>query len=88
VVEKEVKVANSLGIHARPASLIVQSAAKFKCSLSLEKDGVTADAKSIMSVMMLAAGNGAAVLIRGSGSDEKEAVEAIAAIFESNFNEE
>jgi phosphocarrier protein HPr len=88
VIQKEVKVTNSLGIHARPASLIVQSATKFKSAISLEKDGASADAKSIMSVMMLAAGHEATVVIRASGCDEEEAAKAIAGIFESKFNEE
>ena len=54
--ELQITVTNSLGIHARPASLIVQTAMKFKSASTLIKDGASADAKSIMSVMMLAAG--------------------------------
>jgi phosphocarrier protein len=88
MTEKQVIVTNSLGIHARPASMIVQSAAKFSSDISLEKDGTSADAKSIMSVMMLAAGNESRVIIRASGKDEQEAVESLAKIFESKFNEE
>jgi phosphocarrier protein len=88
MTEKEITVSNSLGIHARPASLIVQTANKYTSELYLEKDNTTADAKSIMNVMMLAAGRGSKVTIRASGKDEHEAAEAIAKLFEDNFYEE
>lgn len=88
MVEKEVEVINTLGIHARPSSLIVQAALKFKCSISIVKNGATADAKSIMSVMMLAATSGSKVIIRAHGADEKLAIEAIADLFARKFNEE
>ncbi|MCL2219474.1 MAG: HPr family phosphocarrier protein [Chitinispirillia bacterium] len=88
MTEKNVTVINSLGIHARPASQIVQTAVKFKASLLLVKDGATADAKSIMSVMMLAAAQGATVTIKADGEDEAEAVNAVIALFNNKFNEE
>ena len=88
MTEKTVKVINSLGIHARPSSLIVQTAIKFKSSIQLIKDGASADAKSIMSVMMLAAAQDSSVTIRAEGDDEAEAVEAIIKLFELKFNEE
>ena len=88
MTEKQVVVTNSLGIHARPASMLVQAAMKFASDITLEKDGTSADAKSIMSVMMLAAAKNSRVTIRASGSDEREAVEKLAGIFESKFNEE
>jgi len=88
MTEKTVKVINSLGIHARPASLVVQTAIKFKSSIQLIKDGACADAKSIMSVMMLAAAQDSSVIIRANGEDEAEAVEAIIKLFELKFNEE
>jgi phosphocarrier protein len=88
MIEKNVKVINSLGIHARPASMIVQTAIKYKASVQLVKDGASADAKSIMSVMMLAAAQGSNVIIKGTGDDETEAVDAIIALFDKKFNEE
>jgi len=88
MIEKNVKVINSLGIHARPASLIVQTAIKYKASVQLVKDGATADAKSIMSVMMLAAAQGSNVTVKGAGEDEAEAVDAVIALFDRKFNEE
>ncbi len=88
MAERLISVINTLGIHARPASMVVQTAMKFKSSITLSKGGVSADAKSIMSVMMLAAAYKSQVLIRATGEDEDEAIEAIASLFEKKFNEE
>ena len=88
MIEKEIIVTNLLGIHARPASMIVQAAMKFTSAITLEKDGAEADAKSIMSVMMLAAGKDSRVRIRAKGADEKDAIASITQIFENKFNEE
>ncbi|KMQ51256.1 Phosphotransferase system, phosphocarrier protein HPr [Chitinispirillum alkaliphilum] len=88
MIEESVVVENSLGIHARPASMIVQTAMKFKSDIKLVKNGASADAKSIMSVMMLAAACNTTVVITASGEDENEAVKAIRALFEQKFNEE
>ncbi|MBN1577595.1 MAG: HPr family phosphocarrier protein [Chitinispirillaceae bacterium] len=87
MIERQVTVANELGIHARPSSMIVQTAQKFKSNIVVVKNGAVADAKSIMSVMMLAATRGSTVTIRASGVDETDAVEAIAGLFERNFDE-
>jgi phosphocarrier protein HPr len=88
MIEQEIKVINRLGIHARPSSMIVQTAMKFKSSVNLIKDGANADAKSIMSVMMLAAGCDSVVTLRANGPDEKDAITAIASLFEQKFKEE
>jgi phosphocarrier protein len=88
MIERQIKVINTLGIHARPASMIVQTAIKFKSNIWLIKDGANADAKSIMSVMMLAAAVNSTVTIRATGNDEEDAVTAIAGLFEQKFKEE
>jgi phosphocarrier protein len=88
MVERKVEVVNSLGIHARPSSLIVKAAQRFTSAVSIIKGGAVADAKSIMSVMMLAATCGSVVTIRATGADEKDAVEAIAGLFAQKFDEE
>lgn len=88
MTEKNVNVINSLGIHARPASMIVQTAIKYKASVLLMKDGATADAKSIMSVMMLAAAQGSTVTVKADGEDEADAVDAVIGLFNMKFNEE
>jgi phosphocarrier protein len=88
MAEKTVKVINALGIHARPASLIVQTAVKFASSVQLVKDGASADAKSIMSVMMLAAAQGSSVVVKADGEDGEAAVDAVIELFNKKFNEE
>lgn len=87
MTEREITVTNSLGIHARPASIIVKTALGFSSKISLIKDDVTADAKSIMSVMMLAAVKGSTILLQTEGPDEEDAAEAIVRMFAENFKE-
>jgi phosphocarrier protein len=86
--EQQIKVINSLGIHARPASMIVQTAIKFKSQIYIVKEGTTADAKSIMNVLMLGAECGTTVTIRATGDDEDIAVKTIVQLFEAKFKEE
>ncbi|MBN1757147.1 MAG: HPr family phosphocarrier protein [Chitinispirillaceae bacterium] len=88
MTEREVEVINTLGIHARPSSMIVKTALQFKSAISISKSGAEADAKSIMSVMMLAATCGSKVTIRASGDDEKQALDAVAGLFARKFDEE
>jgi phosphocarrier protein HPr len=88
MVEQQIKVINALGIHARPASKIVQTANLFKCRITLVKDNTTADAKSILHVMMLGANYGSTVLVRAAGDDEKDAIAAINKLFADKFDEE
>ncbi len=86
--EATITILNKLGIHVRPAALIVQLASKFESEIKLNKDGVEVDAKSIMGVMMLAAGMGSKLKITAEGRDEKEAVAALGGLVEAKFNEE
>jgi phosphocarrier protein len=88
MIEQPINVVNALGIHARPASKIVQTSNRFKCRISLTKDTTTADAKSILHVMMLGASFGSTVIVRAEGEDEKEAIAALLKLFEAKFDEE
>ena len=88
MTEREITLTNRLGLHARPAALVVQTANKFKSEIKLKKDEVEINGKSIMGVMMLAAEMGSKILIRAEGDDEVLAVEALAKLFEDNFGEE
>jgi len=83
-----VKISNELGLHARPAALLVKKAAKYKSDIFLKKDDVEVNGKSIMSVMMLAVESGTKVKIRAVGEDENEAVQDLKRLIESNFGEE
>ena len=88
MVERKIEVINKLGLHARPAAMLVQNASKFKSEIKLQKEDVEANAKSILGVMMLAAEIGSFVTIKAQGEDEQQAVEAIAKLFEEKFGEE
>lgn len=88
MTEKLVTVLNRAGIHARPAALIAQTSNKFASEILIEKDSITINAKSIMGVITMAAAYNTTMTVRATGDDEKEAVEAIAQLFENKFEEE
>ncbi|MDP2981984.1 MAG: HPr family phosphocarrier protein [Candidatus Latescibacter sp.] len=88
VVEKVVYIQNKLGMHLRPATLLVREASRFKSKIELEVDGTRVNGKSFMGVMMLAAAYGSKVTINATGEDAEEAVEKIKAIIDSKFDEE
>lgn len=85
--EKNCTVRNKMGLHARPAALIVQTANKFPCDVTLVKDGQNVNGKSIMGVLMLAAAKGTVVVVKTDGEQANECAEAIAQLFEKGFNE-
>jgi phosphocarrier protein HPr len=85
MVSKELTVINDSGIHARPAALIVETATKFKSNVIFIKDGMRANAKSIMNIMLLAAEPGAVIKVETEGPDEGDALSAIEALFSSRF---
>lgn len=87
-ISKTLVVQNKLGIHARPAALFAKTANKFKSDVFVEKDGETINAKSIMGLMMLAAGPGSKILIIAKGPDAADAVKAIEELLESKFGED
>jgi len=88
LTEKKVTVPNRLGIHARPASLLVKAAAEYASDIHILFGGDRVNAKSIMGVMTLAAGKGSELTIEADGPDEREAVEALAAIVSDGFGED
>lgn len=88
MIEETLTIENKLGIHARPASLLVQEATRFQSEIQIKKDGASADAKSIMSIMMLAASKGTEISLMVDGPDEQEAFAAVATLFKNKFNEE
>ena len=77
--KREFHIIAETGIHARPATLLVQAASKFNSDINLEYNGKSVNLKSIMGVMSLGVGQGADVTITADGDDAKEAIEAIAA---------
>ena len=87
-VKKELVVANKLGIHARPAAMFVKTANLFNCEVFVEKDGETVNGKSIMGLMMLAAGPGSKIRVQAEGNDAARAVAEIEALLKRKFDEE
>jgi phosphocarrier protein len=87
MVERTVQILNKNGLHARPAAEIVKIAAKFSSEITLARDELEVNGKSIMGVMMLAAEYGSELLLRADGADEQDAVSAIAKLIESKFGE-
>jgi phosphocarrier protein len=85
--QREVEIINKLGLHARASAKLTQLAAKYQCEVSMVRNGRRVNAKSIMGVMMLAAGKGAKVTIETDGPDEAEAVAALAALVADYFGE-
>lgn len=88
MIEKILTVKNRAGIHARPASLIAQLANKFQSEISLEKDSIAVNAKSIMGVITMAAGYNTTITLKVEGSDEQDAANAIEKLFEGKFEED
>ena len=84
---REFTVTNKLGIHARPAAQFVKTASNFSCDIQVENDDEQADGKSIMGLMMLAAGHGSVLTITTHGDDEDIALEELGSLIARNFEE-
>jgi phosphocarrier protein len=88
MTERDVKVLNRAGIHARPAALVVQATKNFKCTIYFEKENDKINAKSIMGVITLGAAYGTELKIVAEGEDEQQAVDVLSRLFESKFEED
>ena len=88
MLDRELTVSNRLGLHARATAKLVQVLSTYRCNATLSAKGREVNAKSIMGVMLLAAGQGTPVAVRVDGEGEAEALEAVAALFERRFDEE
>lgn len=85
--ERHFTIVNRLGLHARAAARLVQLANRFPCEITLSRDGQTANAKSIMGVLMLAAAQGSELLVRAEGESADEALASIGELIETGFGE-
>ena len=85
---KELTIANKLGIHARPAAVFVKTANRFASEILVEKDGEKINGKSIMGLMMLAAGPGSRLIIHAHGADASQALAELEALVKRKFDEE
>jgi len=87
VIKRAVKITNKLGLHARASAKLTQLASRFQSSIWIERNGRRVNAKSIMGVMMLAAGLGSSVELETEGADEQLAIDEIEALFNDKFGE-
>jgi phosphocarrier protein len=87
MIERELPVVNRLGLHARATAKLVQLLSGYRCSATLSARGREVNAKSIMGVMLLAAGHGSSVVLRVDGEDEAAAADAVAELFARRFDE-
>lgn len=86
-LEKKFMINNKLGLHARPASLFVRTSNKFQCEITVQKGKQKVNGKSIMGIMMLAAGPGSKIHIRAEGIDAESALRELEDLINSNFGE-
>jgi phosphocarrier protein len=87
MIEQEIEIINKLGLHARASAKLTQLAAKFQSEVWMTRNKRRVNAKSIMGVMMLAAGKGTKVLLEAEGPDEKECFDALTLLIENKFGE-
>jgi phosphocarrier protein len=85
--ERTVQIENKNGLHARPAAEIVKCAAKFRSEITIVKDDLDVNGKSIMGVMMLAAEHGSSITLRAEGPDADQALDALAQLVHNRFGE-
>ena len=88
MIERDVEIVNRLGLHARAAAKLVHLAGRYQCDVQLVQDGEEVDAKSILGILLLAAGQGSRLTVRCAGEDQDEAMESITELFADGFGEE
>jgi len=88
VIQREVRIVNRLGLHARAAARFVHTANRFRARITVGHDGRSMDGKSILGILLLAASQGTRLLVSADGEDEAPAVEALAALVDEGFGEE
>jgi phosphotransferase system HPr (HPr) family protein len=88
VIEREAEIVNRLGLHARAAAKLVHTAGGFRSHITVLKDGEEVDAKSILGLLLMAAGQGSRLTVRADGEDEEEALRAVTGLIANRFDEE
>ena len=87
MITRDLEIKNKLGLHARAAAKLVHIAAKFKADIKIRKGDEEVDGKSILGILLLAAGRGAVITVRAAGDDEASAVDAIQKLIDAKFDE-
>lgn len=87
MISRDIEIKNKLGLHARAAAKLVHTAARFKSDIKVRKGDEEVDGKSILGILLLAAGRGSVVTIRADGEDERDALDAVEKLIDSKFDE-
>ncbi len=87
MIERDIEIKNKLGLHARAAAKFVHMAARFKADIKVRKGDEEVDGKSILGILLLAAGRGSTVHVRADGEDERDALDAVEKLIDAKFDE-
>jgi len=87
LIHREIEIKNKLGLHARAAAKLVHTAARFKADIKVRKGDEEVDGKSILGILLLAAGRGSTITVKADGEDEREALDAVEKLIEAKFDE-
>ncbi|MEO8381313.1 MAG: HPr family phosphocarrier protein [Acidobacteriota bacterium] len=87
MTERDIEIKNKLGLHARAAAKLVHTSARFKSDIKIRKGDEEVDGKSILGILLLAAGRGSTIRVRADGPDERDALDAIEKLIDGKFDE-
>ena len=87
MIDRDLEIKNKLGLHARAAAKLVHCAARYKSDIKIRKGEEEVDGKSILGILLLAAGKGAVITVTANGEDEQQAVETIEKLIDAKFDE-
>jgi phosphocarrier protein len=87
VIERSIEIKNKLGLHARAAAKFVHTAARFKADIKVRKGEEEVDGKSILGILLLAAGRGSTIRVKADGEDERDALDAVEKLIDAKFDE-
>ncbi|HEX9986390.1 MAG TPA: HPr family phosphocarrier protein [Thermoanaerobaculia bacterium] len=87
MINREIEIKNKLGLHARAAAKLVHTAARFKSDIKIRKGDEEVDGKSILGILLLAAGRGTTIFVKADGPDERDALDAVEKLIEDKFDE-
>lgn len=87
MIQHDIEIKNKLGLHARAAAKLVHTAARFKCDIKIRKGDEEVDGKSILGILLLAAGRGSTITVMADGEDEREALDAVEKLIDAKFDE-
>lgn len=87
MIERSIEIRNKLGLHARAAAKLVHTAARFKSDIKVRKGEEEVDGKSILGILLLAAGRGSTILVKAEGPDERDALDAVEKLIDAKFDE-